>query len=88
MAVRLLHDLVDDELRIAPYVETPHSKLDGDLQAVDESFILGCVVGGDEVEPNHVAHMHSEGEMKSRPAPAPVFIIDPSKYMVQHSAWI
>src|SRR6185295_11172458 len=28
------------------------------------------------------------GEMKRRPAPAPVFITDPSKYMVQHSAWI
>jgi hypothetical protein len=26
------------------------------------------------------------GERKSRPAPAPVFITDPSKYSVQHSA--
>jgi hypothetical protein len=28
------------------------------------------------------------GEMKSRPAPAPVFINDPSKNMVQSSGWI
>jgi hypothetical protein len=28
------------------------------------------------------------GETKSRPAPAPVFITDPSKYRVQHSALI
>jgi hypothetical protein len=28
------------------------------------------------------------GETKSRPAPAPVFTTDPSKYRVQHSAWI
>jgi hypothetical protein len=28
------------------------------------------------------------GETKSRPAPAPVFITKPSKYRVQHSAWI
>jgi hypothetical protein len=28
------------------------------------------------------------GEMKSRLAPAPVFITDPSKLRVQHSAWI
>jgi hypothetical protein len=28
------------------------------------------------------------GETKSRPAPAPVFITEPSKYRVQHSAWI
>jgi hypothetical protein len=26
--------------------------------------------------------------MKSRPAPAPIFINDPSKYMVQSSGWI
>jgi hypothetical protein len=26
--------------------------------------------------------------MKSKPAPAPVFISDPSKYMVQSTAWI
>jgi hypothetical protein len=26
--------------------------------------------------------------MKSRPAPAPVFISDPSKYMVQSFGWI
>jgi hypothetical protein len=28
------------------------------------------------------------GETNSRPAPAPVFITEPSKYRVQHSAWI
>jgi hypothetical protein len=28
------------------------------------------------------------GEMKSRHAPTPVFITDPSKWRVQHSAWI
>jgi hypothetical protein len=28
------------------------------------------------------------GDTKSRPAPAPVFITEPSKYRVQHSAWI
>jgi hypothetical protein len=28
------------------------------------------------------------GETKSKPAPAPVFITEPSKYRVQHSAWI
>ena len=44
MAVRLLHDLIDDELRIAPYVETPYSKFDGDLQAVDEGFVLAVLL--------------------------------------------
>jgi hypothetical protein len=40
------------------------------------------------MEVYHVAHVFPEGEMKSKPAPAPVFISDPSKYMVQSSAWI
>ena len=52
--------MIDDELRVARDVETPYPKFDGDLQAVDEGFVLGCVVGGDEVKPNHVAHVHSE----------------------------
>ena len=61
MAVRFLHHLIDNKLRVALHVEAPYSEFDGDLQAVDEGFIFGCVVGGGEVEPNHVAHVHYEG---------------------------
>ena len=61
MTIRVLHDLVDDELGITPHVETPHSKLDGDLQAIDESFVLGCIVGDGKVEPDYVTHMYSKG---------------------------
>ena len=87
MTIRVLHDLVDDELRIAPYVETPHSKFDGDLQAVDKSFVLGCVVGGSEVELNHVTHMHSEGrdEEQTRTCPGlhqrPIKVHDPAFHL-------
>ena len=54
-----------------PDVETPYSKFDGDLQAIDEGFVLDCVVGGGEVEPNHVAHVYSEGrdEEQTRACP-------------------
>ena len=56
---------------ICKYIETPYSKFDGDLQAVDEGFVLGYVVGSGEVEPNHVAHVYSEGrdEEESRACP-------------------
>ena len=39
---------------------------------------------------NRIAYriLTPRGEMKTRPALAPVFIRDPSKYKVQHSDWI
>jgi hypothetical protein len=34
---------------------------------------------------NHVPHAHAKGEMKTSLALAPLFISDPSNYMVQYS---
>jgi hypothetical protein len=34
------------------------------------------------VESDHVTHVNSRGEMKRKPAPAPILVIDPLKYMV------
>jgi hypothetical protein len=42
-------------------VEVPNSELDSDAQAVNEGLILSYIVGGIEVESNHVAHVNSEG---------------------------
>ena len=61
--------MIDDELRIAPYVETPHSKFDGDLQAVDEGFILGCVVGGSEVKTLYHGSLEEVSELAVDPSP-------------------
>jgi hypothetical protein len=80
--------LVDDELRVTAYVEALDTKLDGDVEATEKGLVLRHVVRRREVQAYYVAHVLSEGEMKRRPAPAPVFITDLSKYMVQHSTWI
>jgi hypothetical protein len=32
-----------------------------------------------------IPHAHAEGEMKTSPSPAPLFISDPSKYIIQYS---
>ena len=40
----LLHDLVDDQLRVAANVESCSAKLDGDAQSVDEGLIFYGVV--------------------------------------------
>ena len=44
VAARLFHDLVDDQLRVAPDVEASEAQLDGDSQAVDERFVFCSIV--------------------------------------------
>ena len=78
VTARLLHHLVDDKLRVTPHVELLDAKFDGDAEATEEGLVLLHIVG----------RWEEEGEMKRRPAPVPVFIIDPLKYTVQHLAWI
>src|SRR5688572_26500585 len=49
-AVGVLHDLVDDELRVTAGVEAPDPYLDGDSQPVDQSLVLSHIVGRQEME--------------------------------------
>jgi hypothetical protein len=49
-AVGVLHDLVDDELRVTASVEASDPKLDGDSQSVYQSLVLRHIVGRREVE--------------------------------------
>jgi hypothetical protein len=44
MAIRILHDLVNHELRIPPHVEALDAYLDGDLEAAKEGLVLSHVV--------------------------------------------
>jgi hypothetical protein len=44
VATRILHDLVNHELRIPPHVEALDAYLDGDLEAAKESLVLSHVV--------------------------------------------
>jgi hypothetical protein len=39
-----------------------NSELDGDAQAINKGLIPGYIVGGSEVESNHVAYVNSEGQ--------------------------
>jgi hypothetical protein len=43
-AVRVLHDLVNNELRVATSVEAPNPYLDGDAQSINQGLVLGHVV--------------------------------------------
>jgi hypothetical protein len=41
---RVLHDLVDHELRVSRHVEVLDARLNGDFEAAKEGLILGHVV--------------------------------------------
>jgi hypothetical protein len=42
-------------------VEVSNPKLDGDAQVVNEGLVFGYIVGGGEVESDHVADVYFEG---------------------------
>jgi hypothetical protein len=44
VATRILHDLINHELRIPPHVEAFDAYLDGDLEAAEEGLVLSHVV--------------------------------------------
>jgi hypothetical protein len=44
MTARVLHDLVDHELRVSPHVEAFDARLNGDFEAAKEGLVLGHVV--------------------------------------------
>jgi hypothetical protein len=44
VAARVLHDLVDHELRVSPHVEVLDACLNGDFEAAKEGLVLGHVV--------------------------------------------
>jgi len=44
MAARLLHDLVDDESRVASDIELFDPKFDRDVETIDEGLVLCYVI--------------------------------------------
>jgi hypothetical protein len=44
MTARILHDLVDHELRVSPHVEALDACLNGEFQAAKEGLVFGHVV--------------------------------------------
>jgi hypothetical protein len=61
VAARVLHDLVDHELRTPLHVEAFDAYLDGDLEASEQGLVLGHVVGRGEMEAYSVPHVLPEG---------------------------
>ena len=61
VVARLLHDLVSYQLGVALDIEASDAQLDGNAQAVDECLIFGHIVGGREMDADHVPHAYPEG---------------------------
>jgi hypothetical protein len=49
VATRILHDLVNHELRVPPDIEAFDACLDGDSEAAEEGLVLCHVVGRKEM---------------------------------------
>jgi hypothetical protein len=77
--------LVYDQLGIASDIKPLDPQLSGDVQTVDKCLTLSDIVRGQKMDLDHIPHAHAEGEMKMSPTLAPLFINDPSKYIVQYS---
>jgi hypothetical protein len=79
---RILHDLVNHELRVPPDVKAFDACLNGDSEAArPQRRALYSTMLFDVGKCRRTAYLMCSlrGEMKSRPVPAPVFITDPSK---------
>ena len=74
--------MVDDHLGVTLDIEASDTQLDGDVLAINECLILGHIVGGGEMEANHVPQRSSRGKTKTSPMLVPFFISDPSNYIV------
>jgi hypothetical protein len=61
MAARVLHDLIDHELRVPSHVEALDTQLNGDFEAAEKGLVLSHIVGRGEVEAHCVAHVLPEG---------------------------
>jgi hypothetical protein len=66
MAARVLHDLVNHELRIPLHVEALDAQLNGDIEAAKEGLVLSHVVRRGEVEEHRVPHVLPEGRHKEQ----------------------
>ena len=67
VAARFFHDLVDDQLGVAPNIEVSDTQFNGDAHAIDECLIFSHIVGGGEMDANHVPHAYLEGRNKDQP---------------------
>jgi hypothetical protein len=61
VAARVLHNLIDYELRVPPHVEALDAQLNGDFEAAEEGLVFSHIVGRGEVEAHCVAHVLPEG---------------------------
>ena len=50
--------MVHDQLGVALDIKALDAQLNGDAQAIDERLIFGHIVGGGEMDANHVPHAY------------------------------
>jgi hypothetical protein len=61
VAARVLHDLVNHELRVPPHVEAFDAYLYGDFEAAEQGLVLSHIVRRGEVKAHSIPHVLPEG---------------------------
>jgi hypothetical protein len=76
-AVRLPHDLVDDNVRVTADVKSLDPKLSGNVHAIDRGLIFDHIVCHAEVQTNHVEELISLRGDQHNASPAPLRVKEP-----------
>jgi hypothetical protein len=79
VTARILHDMVDHELRVSSHVEVLDACLNGDFEAAKGASYSAMLFDAGKWRRTAYLMCSPRGETKSRPALAPVFITDPLK---------
>jgi hypothetical protein len=61
MAARVLHNLINYELRVPPHVEALDAQLNGDFEAAEKGLVFSHIVGRGEVKVHRAAHVLPKG---------------------------
>jgi hypothetical protein len=85
MAIRLPHNLVDNELRVTADVEPLDTELDSDVYVIDEGLILHHIVCRVKMQSNYIEELISLGVDQKDASPTPLRVKESSKYMLQCS---
>jgi len=76
-------DLINDKRGVAIYQEVFNTKFDSNAETMETSFILDGIIGGRKLNSKDISKAILRWRNKKIPAPAPLRLREPSKYMTQ-----
>ena len=81
-------ELVDDQRGVPVYHDAFNAELNVYTESVETCFIFGGIVGGRKMYPENVSELILGRVMNRMPAPSPLMLRAPSKYITQCSGQV